>query len=108
MLLYLITFIVMTYPFVFRMHDSLALRNSDTHKALWQNWWLREALVHGYDINFAQSVFYPQGLDLSLDARRWTTFPLWTALYTLVGEPLAQNLVVMIGVLFKAYGMYLF
>jgi len=97
----------MTYPFVFRMHDSLALHNTDTYKALWQNWWLREALVYGYDINFAESVYYPQGLDLSLDARRWTTFPFWTFLYTVVGEPLAYNAVAMIGVLFKAYGMYL-
>lgn len=108
LLLYLITFIVMTYPFVLRMHDSLALHNTDTFKALWQNWWLREALIQGHDINFTESLFHPQGLDISLDARRWATFPLWALLYTLVGEPLAYNLVAMIGVLFKAYGMYLF
>ena len=105
---YLVTFVVMTYPFVFRMHDSLAIHNTDTFKALWQNWWLREALIRGYDINFADIVFHPQGLNLSLDPRRWTTFPIWTILYTVFGDPLAYNLVAMSGVLFKAYGMYLF
>ena len=106
--LYLVAFIVMTYPFVFHMHNSLAIHNTDTFKALWQNWWLREALIRGYDINFADNVFYPQGLNLSLDPRRWTTFPIWTILYTVFGDPLAYNLVAMSGVLFKAYGMYLF
>ena len=46
--------------------------------------------------------------NLSLDPRRWTTFPIWTILYTVFGDPLAYNLVAMSGVLFKAYGMYLF
>ena len=108
MLLYLITFIVMTYPFVFRMHDSLALDNPDTHTALWQNWWLREALLEGQSVSHSDLLFHPTGLDLSLQPRRWTTFPSWTLLYSFFGDPLAFNLVAMLGILFKAYGMYLF
>ena len=107
-LLYLVTFVVMTYPFVFHMGDSLALHNTDTFKAIWQNWWIRESLTQGSDVNYHENVFYPDGLDVSLDPRRWTTFPLWTSLYTLFGDPLAFNLVALFGILFKAYGMYLF
>lgn len=107
LLLYLVMFIVMTYPLVFHVHDSLPVHNSDTFKALWQNWWLREGIVRGLDIHFSEFEFYPNGVDLSLDARRWTTFPLWTALYTVFGDPLAFNLVSLFGILFKAYGMYL-
>lgn len=108
LLLYLITFIVMTYPFVFHMHDSLPMDNPDTHTALWQNWWLREALLEGKSVSHSELLFHPTGLDLSLQPRRWASFPLWTLLYTAFGDPLAFNLVAAIGILFKAYGMYLF
>lgn len=106
--LFFITFVVMSYPFVFHMGDSVPLRNSDSNKALWQNWWLREALVHGDDVNFSPLIFHPKGLDTTFDPRRWSTFPLWTTLFTLFGDPLAFNLTAFAGILFKAYGMYLF
>ncbi len=108
LLLYLITFIVMTYPLFFRMHDSLPMDNPDTHTALWQNWWIRESLLEGKAVSHSELLFHPSGLDVSLQPRRWTTFPLWTALYSIFGDPLAFNLVATIGILFKAYGMYLF
>jgi len=106
-LLYLIAFVVMSYPFVFQMHDSLPMDNMDTHTALWQNWWMRQSLLKGKDLNFSELLFHPAGLDVTLQPRRWSTFPLWTVLYTTVGDPLAFNLVAAFGILFKAYGMYL-
>ena len=108
LLLYLLTFIVMSYPFVFQMHDHLPLDNVDTHTALWQNWWMREALSTGQNLVYSDLLFHPEGLDLTLQPRRWTTFPLWTLLYTVFGDPFAFNLTAVIGILFKAYGMYLF
>lgn len=106
LLLYLLTFVVMSYPFILRMHDSLMMNNVDTHTALWQNWWMREALGQG-NVNHSQLLFYPEGLDVTLQPRRWATFPLWSMLYAFFGDPLAFNLTAMIGILFKAYGMYL-
>ncbi len=107
LLLYLLTFMVMSYPFVLRMSDHLLMNNVDTHTALWQNWWMREALNQGNDIHDSQLLFYPEGLDLTFQPRRWTTFPLWSVLYSFFDDPLAFNLTAMIGILFKAYGMYL-
>ena len=106
--LYLLTFIVMTYPFVLRMGDSLPIHNSDTFEILSKNWSLREALIHGKDLDHSELLFHPNGLDITLQPQRWTTFPLWTLLYTLFGDPLTYNLVSLFGILFKAYGMYLF
>ena len=106
LLLYLLTFIAMSYPFILRMHDSLMMNNVDTHTALWQNWWMREALGQGH-VNHSHLLFYPEGLDVTLQPQRWATFPLWSALYTFFGDPLAFNLTAMLGILFKAYGMYL-
>ena len=107
LLLYLLTFIVMSYPFLLRMHDHLPLINIDTQTALWQNWWMREALGRGDDVAQTSLLFYPAGLDLTLQPRRWSTFPLWSLLYSALGDPLAFNLTAMFGILFKAYGMYL-
>lgn len=107
MLLYLLTFVIMSYPFVFRMHDHLPMDNVDTHHALWQNWWAIESVTQGYDVNYSELLFYPNGLDLTLLPPRWASLPIWTPLYLLFGDPLAFNLTAMFGVLLKAYGMYL-
>ncbi len=108
-LLFFITFVVMSYPFVFHMHDSLPIHNTDTFKALWQNWWLLEALKGKHiDVFFSDIIFYPDGVDVSLDPRRWVTFPIWATLKSVFDDPLAFNLVALFGILFKAYGMYLF
>ena len=103
----LVAFIVMTWPLAQYIDHTLPVNNVDTHTALWQNWWLREALTQGWDINHSHLLFHPTGLDVSLQPRRWTSFPLWTTLYTLVGDPLAFNLVAALGILWKCYGMYL-
>ncbi len=108
LLLYLLTFFVMTYPFVLQMHDSLPIHNSDTHEILAKNWSLREVLIHGKELDHSELLFYPNGLDITLQPQRWSAFPFWTALYTAFGDPLAYNLVLLFGILFKAYGMYLF
>lgn len=102
----IVVFLIMTYPFVQTMHRTLPGDEVDTHTALWQNWWMREALLGGLDINHSQLLFHPTGLDVSLQPRRWTNFPLWALLYSLVGDPLAFNLVASLGIIFKAYGMY--
>jgi len=107
LLLYLLTFIVMSYPFVLQMGTHLPMDNVDTHTALWQNWWVLEAVREGYDVNYSPLLFYPDGLDVTLQPRRWASLPVWMPLYWLFGDPLAFNLTAMLGVLFKAYGMYL-
>ena len=107
LLLYLLTFIAMSYPFILRMHDSLMMNNVDTHQALWSNWWVLEALTQGDNVNQVPLLFHPNGLDYTLQPPRWTTLIIWTPLYLLFGDPLAFNLTAMMGILFKAYGMYL-
>ena len=107
LLLYLLTFIVMSYPFVLHMHDHLPMDNVDTHTALWQNWWVLEALTQGHDLNQSDLLFYPRGLDVTLQPRRWSTLPIWIPLYLVFDDPLAFNLTALFGILFKAYGMYL-
>ena len=108
LLLYLLTFFVMSYPFVTRMHSHLPMDNVDTHQALWQNWWVLEALRQGQDVNHSPYLFHPEGLDYTLQPPRWTGLVIWTPLYLLFGDPFAFNMTAAIGILLRAYGMYLF
>ena len=83
--------------------------NVDTHQALWQNWWVLEALTKGHDLNYhALICFTPVDLDYTLQPPRWTGLVFWTPLYLLFGDPFAFNLTAAIGILLRAYGMYLF
>ena len=107
-LLYLLTFVVMSYPFVLRMHSHLPMDNVDTHQALWQNWWVLEALKQGRDVNHTPYLFHPEGLDYTLQPPRWTGFVFWAPLFALFGDPFAFNMTAAIGILLRAYGMYLF
>ncbi len=107
LLLYLLTFVVMSYPFVTRMHSHLPMDNVDTHQALWQNWWVLEALTEGRDVNYTPYLFHPKGLDYTLQPPRWTGLVFWIPLYLLFGDPFAFNMTAAIGILLRAYGMYL-
>ena len=61
---------------MFSMHDSFPMDDVDTHTAMWQNWWMREALTQGKDLNQSEMLFHPNGLDVTLQPRRWASFPL--------------------------------
>ncbi len=108
LLLFIITLIIMSYPFVFQIGDRLPFSNIDTHHALWQNWWTLQAFENGFDVNVTDLMFAPTGLDMTLLPPRLPNFVIWTPLYYLFGEPLAYNLTALLTVMIKAYGMYLF
>ena len=67
---------------------------------------MREAFINDYDLNYTQLLFYPDGLDLTLQPKRWTSYPLWALYFQLFGEPTAYNLTVLTQSLIKAYAMY--
>ena len=105
-LLYGITFTIMTYPLVFKLGEIIPMKNPDTYTAMWQNWWLQQVFTNSQDPNFTDLLFYPNGLDLTLMPRRWTSYPIWVTFFSLFGEPLAYNLTVVTQTLIKAYAMY--
>lgn len=108
MLLYALVLSVMTYPLLFQLADIIPLTNPDTYPAIYENWWMREALINGWDMNHSPLMFYPEGFDLTLQPRRYMSFPIWLVLYEIFGEPTAYNLTVLIELWIKAYAMYLF
>ena len=108
LLLFVLTLVIMSFPLILRLHDHLPMNNVDTYQVLWQNWWVIEALSNGYDPNWTPLLFHPNGLDITVMHPRWTTLPVLAPLYLLFGDPFAHNVAALLGLLFKAYGMYLF
>ena len=106
-LLFVATLLVMSYPLVFHLHTHIPMDNGDTHAILWQNWWLGEAVSNGWDINKTPMLFHPNGLDITIMHPRWSSLPLLLPLQFVIGDPFAHNVVAVLGLLFKAYGMYL-
>lgn len=107
-LLYLLTLSVMSYPLIFKLGEIIPLHNPDTYTAMWQNWWLQQVITKGFDLNHTPFLFYPDGLDVTLQPRRWTSYPLWAVYNSLFGEPTAYNLTILTQSMIKAYVMYRF
>jgi hypothetical protein len=108
LVMYAVVLAIMTYPLLFQLREILPLNHPDTYAAMYQNWWMRETVLNGYDLNDSPLLFHPNGMDLTLQPRRYTTLPLWWLLYELLGEPTAYNLTVLIQLWVRAYTMYLF
>ena len=105
-LLYGLLLVIMTYPLVFVMGQVIPFHNSDTYTAMWQNWWIKEVFANGYDLNYTPLLFYPEGLDLTLLPRRWTSYPLWAIYHLVFGDPTAFNLTVLTQAFIRAYAMF--
>lgn len=103
---YLLLTLIITFPLVFQLHHMLPLGNGDTYTAIWQNWWMRESLVNGKNLEHADILFHPTGLDTTLQPRRWVTFPIWLIFYEIFGEPAAYNLTIILQTIIRAYAMY--
>jgi len=108
LLLFVLVFVVMSYPLVFQLDTMVPFLNGDTYHAIWHNWWVWEAFSNGQDFNFTPLLFAPNGLDYSLLPPRYLALPIWIVLYEVFGEPIAYNLSIVIEIILKAYGMYLF
>lgn len=96
----------MTYSLIFELNEIIPMQGTDIYSAIWQNWWIQEALKKGLDINNSNYLFYPDGLDLTLQPRRWTSYPMWASFDVLFGLPASYNLTVFVQSLVKAYAMY--
>lgn len=103
---YCILVIIVTFPLAFELNSMLPFENRDTYTAIWQNWWMRESLFNGKNLEHADVLFYPVGLDTTLQPRRWVTFPIWLVFYEIFGEPTAYNLTVLLQTIIRAYAMY--
>jgi hypothetical protein len=96
----------LTWPLALHLGDNVVLGNRDVWPAIWQNWWLREVVTHGYRATFSPYLFHPTGLDVTYQPRRWTALGVWLPLAALFGDLAAFNLAAMLGIFLSAYATY--
>jgi hypothetical protein len=98
---------VMTYPVAFKLNQGVIGSGPDAYQALWQDWWLRKALVEGHSLTYTTYLFYPRGADATFNAQHWATLPIWWPLSVAVGDVAAGNLTYLIGLVMSGYFAYL-
>jgi hypothetical protein len=98
--------IVMTWPLLLYLGDRLPSRGRDILSAMWQNWWLKQILFHGHQPGYSPYLFFPQGLDTTLQPRRWPGVFTWLPLSFVFGDIAAYQFNAWLGLWFSAVGTY--
>lgn len=105
--LFALATVIMTYPLAFQPSAGLPSPGGDTITAIWQKWWLVQAVSNGLNAGFSPYLFHPIGLDVTFQTRPWTALGTWQLLVILFGEVAGYNLNVLLSLGASAYMMYL-
>lgn len=104
--LYGLAVILMTWPLLLYFADRLPGWDRDILSAMWQNWWLKQVVIHGHRPSHTPYLFFPQGLDTTLQPRRWPGVFTWLPLSLVVGDIAAYQVNAWLGLWFSAVGTY--
>ncbi len=99
--------LIMTWPLLRYFADRLPGWDRDILSAMWQNWWLKQVVFHGQPPSHSLYLFYPQGLDTTLQPRRWPGIFTWLPLSFVFGDMGAYQINAWLGLWFSAAGTYL-
>jgi hypothetical protein len=104
--LYLALTLLLTWPMPFQMSTHLAGHSNDVYSNIWNNWWTERAILEGHCIYFSDYIYYPYGVNLTLNSfSHWSTL-LWFVLRPLMGTLAAYNATVLLVYPLSGYGMF--
>jgi len=104
--LYIVLTFVLTWPMPFQMSTHLAGLSNDVYSNIWNNWWTEKVILEGHDFYFSDYIYYPYGVNLTLNSfSHWNTL-LWFALRPLMGTLAAYNATVLLVYPLSGYGMF--
>ena len=99
--------VLMTWPLITQIGSVYAGNNEDLWTFQWDNWWIRYALQHGYNLLFTPVQFYPIGVSLAAHSLSFYNSLLWIPLAALFGDIAAYNLTVLLTFILSGYTMFL-
>lgn len=106
--LYLVATLVMTYPLVARLDGQwLAASDPDAYVKMWDNWWFEQRALAGEPLFYTRDIFYPIGVDLTYHSISWSVVVGSWLLSGFVGQAVAYNLTVLVGIFTTGYAAYL-
>jgi hypothetical protein len=98
--------VLTTWPLITQIGSVYAGNNEDLWTFQWDNWWIRYALQHGYNLLFTPVQFYPIGVSLAAHSLSFYNSLLWIPLAALFGDIAAYNLTVLLTFILSGYTMY--
>src|SRR5512136_2402086 len=107
LLCFTILTLIMTWPLITQIGSVYAGNNEDLWTFQWDNWWIRYALQHGYNLLFTPVQFYPIGVSLAAHSLSFYNSLLWIPLAALFGDIAAYNLTVLLTFILSGYTMFL-
>ncbi|HXF62015.1 MAG TPA: hypothetical protein VNK95_10380 [Caldilineaceae bacterium] len=106
--LYLALSVAMTWPLAAALGARVPMgAGSDVWVHLWTFWWLKNALLNGWDPLFTPLLFHPTGVSLTSHNIAWLNFALWFPLQATFGNNAAYSLTFLLLFTLNAYAMYL-
>ena len=94
--LYVILSLAMAYPLPLHMSTHIAGRYKDARVFLWNNWWVKQALLGGQNPNYTDFIFYPSGVSLASHNVNWASSFLAVPLDLAFGAAVAYNVTFML------------
>jgi hypothetical protein len=94
LLTYLALAVFLTWPTALRLTTAVPGNGFDSWQNMWNMWWLRKALLEGYNPYFTPMLYYPQGATLLLQTLNPLNFLVSLPVHALLGLVAAYNFVV--------------
>jgi hypothetical protein len=107
LLLYMLLALVLIWPLAINISRAVPGNGYDSWQNLWNMWWLKQALLHGYNPYFTPMLYYPSGASLLIHTLNPINFLLTLPIQALFGLVIAYNAVVLISLTASGYTAYL-
>lgn len=106
-LAYLLLAIILTYPLITKFFTCIPGTDGDAYVYLYNQWWLKNALMHGLDFFNSSLLLYPFGADLSLSATTISNNLIISFFNIFLSAVAAFNLFIILSFTAAAWGMFI-
>ncbi|MBN1641402.1 MAG: glycosyltransferase family 39 protein [Anaerolineae bacterium] len=94
------------YPLPAHLTTDIAGRGVDTRIFQWNNWWVKQAVLHGRDLDYTTHLYYPSGVSLATHNVNWVSSFLAIPLDLLFGPLVAYNVTFLLTFFLSGYAAY--
>lgn len=105
-LLYIIIALVLTYPLIINIFSSMPGIEGDAALFLWNQWWVKDAIVHLENPFFTNLLAYPFGANLAFSSLTFISSLAAMPLLLFLPPVLVFNIIFILSLAIGCFGMY--
>ena len=106
LLLYIIITLVLTYPLIINIFSSMPGIEGDAALFLWNQWWVKDALIHLENPFFTNLLAYPFGANLAFSSLTFTNSLAAMPLLLFLPPVFVFNIIFILSLAMACFGMY--